>query len=115
VRARISLIARASDWYVGRETCLAWSVDSHKAAMCLDEVGPRAARTSERRSVHVSSRKALSFRSHQLVRMPPQAEQIACPGEPTAVSDSATWYLAPQAEQEISYILITNSHRLERP
>jgi hypothetical protein len=47
--------------------------------------------------------------------MPPQAEQIACPGEPTAVSDSATWYLAPQAEQEISYILITNSHRLERP
>src|ERR1700747_1550656 len=69
VRARISLIARASDWYVGRETCLAWSVDSHKAAMCLDEVGPRAARTSERRSVHVSSRKALSFRSHQLVRM----------------------------------------------
>jgi hypothetical protein len=38
----------------------------------------------------MSSLNAFSLRSDQLASMAPQAEQFFTPGEPTAVSDSAT-------------------------
>jgi hypothetical protein len=82
-----------------------------KAAVCLSRVRRRNLCAGEYRGV-VSNRKALSFRSHQLARIPPQTEHIACPGDPTAVSDSATWYLAAQPEQVIPYILMTSSQAI---